>query len=164
MVDKINPLTGNPYTPLEIASMGMAPGYVSKVGNIDMGMSMPLSKSIDLGIGNPYGTTQYNTGTAGMSSTLYPTVDKSLAAGYPSVENGATVDAATAGVKPVKPKESGIGNALGWTNAGISGAGVLGNMYFANQNLNLMKDAQQYARDRDAMADAKTAKFQSHMV
>jgi len=56
------------------------------------------------------------------------------------------------------------GNALGWTQAGLSGLGLLGNLYYAEQNRKAQEDARNYARSRDALADKKTAKFQRNLV
>lgn len=60
--------------------------------------------------------------------------------------------------------QSGVSNGLGYVNAAIGLGGLAGNLYYAEQNKRAQEDARDYAKSRDAMADAKTDKFQSNLV
>jgi len=64
----------------------------------------------------------------------------------------------------IASNNSGLSNTLGYTNAAIGGLGLLGNLYYAEQNKRAQEKAAKYARSRDALADAKTAKFQRNLV
>ena len=54
-------------------------------------------------------------------------------------------------------------NIINGLNAGVGLAGLGANIYFANKNLKLQKEAQDYARSRDKKADAKIAEFQHNL-
>ena len=54
-------------------------------------------------------------------------------------------------------------NIINGVNAGAGLAGLGANIYFANKNLKLQKEAQNYARSRDKKADAKIAEFQHNL-
>lgn len=65
---------------------------------------------------------------------------------------GTSVDSTTVGGTDWGGLAAGVG-------AGIQGLAALGGLYYQDKNYKLQKDHQNYLKSRDAMADAKSAKF-----
>ena len=56
-------------------------------------------------------------------------------------------------------QKNGSSNTLGYLSAGIQGAGVLGNMYFAKKNADIQEDFTNWQKGKVAESDARKRQF-----